>query len=99
MHEDDLIRRMLMEHSAPETVDVPPAGLVYWRAELRARRDLAEKALRPAQRMQAAAVVLLLIAAIAGCAVAGSGWIAGLVALAVALSVAAGYWLAARTAA
>ncbi|MCC6389846.1 MAG: hypothetical protein IT167_04520 [Bryobacterales bacterium] len=62
--------------AAEATVVVPPPGLVYWKSELRARREQAELALRPARRMQAAAVVVLPAMAIAGAAMySGSAWV------------------------
>ena len=42
-----------------ERVEVPAAGLVYWRAELKARREQAERAMRPMRAMEMAAMVLL----------------------------------------
>lgn len=39
--------------------DVTPAGLVYWRAELRLRNERLEKALRPARLMQSALPMVL----------------------------------------
>lgn len=54
---------------------IPPPGLVYWKAELRARRELAELALRPSRRMQLAAAAALPVIAIAGAALyADSPW-------------------------
>ncbi|MCZ2149173.1 MAG: hypothetical protein LC126_15535 [Bryobacterales bacterium] len=61
--------------AAEATAAVPPPGPVYWKAELRARREQAELALRPARRMQAAAAVLPAVA-IAGAAMySGSAWV------------------------
>ncbi len=53
-------------------MEVPAAGLVYWRAELRARREQAERALRPMRAMEMAAMVLLCLLAVGLGVVSGS---------------------------
>ncbi|MCC6364356.1 MAG: hypothetical protein IT165_12600 [Bryobacterales bacterium] len=78
---------------------VPPAGLVYWKAELRARREQGELALRPARRMQTAAAVVLPAMAIAGGAMySGSAWVpaaaAGFTLLLISAGWAIRWWLA-----
>lgn len=55
-------------------VDVPAPGLVYWRAELKARREQAERAMRPIRTMEIAAMVTL--STVAVCLGAASGSIA-----------------------
>ncbi len=50
---------------------VPPAGLIYWKAELAARRERAERALRPARVMEVAASLILTVLVVVALAVAG----------------------------
>ncbi|MBS1829371.1 MAG: hypothetical protein JST93_28980 [Acidobacteria bacterium] len=54
--------------------EVPPPGLVYWKAELRARRDQAERAMRPMRAMEMAALILLCAVAVGLGAMSGS-WV------------------------
>ena len=51
----------LLDASAPEASAVPPAGLVYWKAELRTRRERTEQALRPLRWTEAGSVGVLAI--------------------------------------
>jgi len=55
-----------------DDADVPAAGLVYWRAELKARREQAERAMRPMRAMEIAAMVMLCAVAVGFGAVSGS---------------------------
>ncbi|MBL8174993.1 MAG: hypothetical protein JNK48_10000 [Bryobacterales bacterium] len=59
-------------HLPEEEAPVPPACLVYRRAELRARREQAERALRPVRAMEIAAMVLLCVLALALGVISGS---------------------------
>src|SRR5258708_18896985 len=80
------------QDDAPMTV--PPVGLLYWKAELRAKRERAEEALLPARRMEVAATVAIAAMGVAGAAMYGSLWapiVAGSFTLA-----AAGAWWAVR---
>jgi hypothetical protein len=52
-------------------VAVPPAGLIYWKADLAARREGAERALRPARTMEILASLILVVLVVAALAVAG----------------------------
>lgn len=49
----------LVDAPAQETSTVPPAGLIYWKAELRTRRERTEHALRPLRWMEAGSVGVL----------------------------------------
>lgn len=49
--------------AALSNVRVPSAGLVWWRSEMRARRDAVSKATRPLQIVEWISVVCVLIAA------------------------------------
>ena len=51
--------------AALETVRVPSAGLVWWRSEMRARRDAVNKATRPLRIVECVAAVCLIVAAAA----------------------------------
>ena len=44
---------------------VPSAGLVWWRAEMRARRDAVNKATRPMQIVECVAALCVIVAAAA----------------------------------
>jgi len=55
-----------------EQVEVPAPGLVYWRAELKARREQAERAMRPMRAMEIVAMVMLCAVAAALGAASGS---------------------------
>lgn len=60
-----LVAGMLTEDDAHTTMSVPAAGLVWWKAELRLRRERTAMALRPvviAERVTSAAVVAALAA-------------------------------------
>lgn len=46
----------------PTEITVPPAGLVYWRAEIRSRQERAEAALRPMRHMGVAAAAVISVA-------------------------------------
>ena len=48
-----------MDTTTSEASPVPPAGLVYWKAELRMRRERTEQALRPLQWIEAGSVGVL----------------------------------------
>lgn len=65
-----LVASFLGSHD--EHADVPAAGLVYWRAELKARREQAERAMRPMRMMEIAATVTLCAMAVGLGAVSGS---------------------------
>lgn len=57
----------LMRESVPDQVAVPPAGLIWWKSQQRARREAMERALRPVilcERLVAGAV--LVVAAASG---------------------------------
>ena len=58
-----------------QLTDVPAWGLVYWRSEIRARREQAERALRPMQQMQFAAIVTMVVIATVGGAVSAMAWV------------------------
>lgn len=58
--------------------DVPPPGLVYWKAELRARREQAERAMRPMRAMEIAALVMLCATGLGLTALSGS-WVMPLI--------------------
>ena len=83
-------------HQAAATADsqVPPAGLVWWKAQLRARRDAAHAAARPlliAERATAVAAVLGAIGAMAWLSSdSTSAAFTGVIALALITSAAAG---------
>jgi hypothetical protein len=68
------IAQFLAEPDEPVS-DVPAWGLIYWRAEIRARREQSERALRPMQQMQIAAIVAMLVIAIVAGAVSGNTWV------------------------
>jgi len=72
---DALAIAQFLGEPGEQVADVPAWGLIYWRAEIRARREQAERAMRPMQQMQIAAVLAMLVLAIAGGAVAGSMWV------------------------
>jgi len=50
----------------------PPAGLIYWKAQLRARREQAERAMRPAALVELLLVPVLLVLALILLPAAGS---------------------------
>jgi len=50
---------------ALQAVRIPSAGLVWWRSEMRARRDAVNKANRPLQIVECAAALCVLVAAAA----------------------------------
>ena len=83
-------------HQAAATVDphVPPAGLVWWKAQLRARRDAADAATRPILMAERATAVVALLGAIGAIAWLSSdstpAAIAGIIALALITTAAAG---------
>lgn len=52
--------------------DPQPAGLIYWKSQLRARREQAEKAMRPATVAEFLLVPVLLVIALALLPAAGS---------------------------
>lgn len=61
--ESMLVASWLMETEQQAEVTVPEAGLVWWKAERRMRRERVERALRPvliAERVSAAAVLAAL---------------------------------------
>jgi hypothetical protein len=60
-----------LSHEAQQS-EVPPAGLVYWKAERRLRREQAERALKPIRAAEALCLTLL------GAGVAVAGITAGL---------------------
>lgn len=64
----------------PGEVEVPAAGLVYWKAEIRLRREQAERAMAPMRIMERAAVGTLVAIALIGGAWSGSPWIPAAVA-------------------
>jgi hypothetical protein len=49
--------------SGSDSVTVPPAGLVWWKAQLRIRQEAADRALRPIRWAEQAAAVIGLAAA------------------------------------
>lgn len=57
----------------PGPITVPAAGLIYWKAQLRARREQTEQAMRPARMMEAAALVGVIGVMIVSAAIHGSG--------------------------
>ena len=83
-------------HQAAATADphVPPAGLVWWKAQLRARRDIAHAAARPLVIAERAAAIVAMLGAIGAMAWLSAGStpaaIAGLIALAIITTAAAG---------
>jgi hypothetical protein len=50
------------DYAWQEAQDVPPASVVWWRAQVRAREEAARKAARPIVLTQAAAIVVLAVA-------------------------------------
>src|SRR5690242_9173481 len=67
------IAQFLAEPGEPVSA-VPAWGLIYWKAELRARREQAERAMRPMQQMQIAAIIAMLVLVIAAGAISGVSW-------------------------
>lgn len=65
-----LVASFLAGH--PGEAEVPAAGLVYWKAELRARREQAERAMRPMRTMEIAAMILLCLLAVGVGVLSGS---------------------------
>ena len=51
--------------AALEKVQLPSAGLVWWRSEMRARRDAVNKATRPLRIVECVAAVCVIVAAAA----------------------------------
>jgi hypothetical protein len=76
-----------------EQVPVPPAGLIYWKAEIAARRDRADAALRPARWMQAASLAALFVLMAVAAIVSGSAWLIGAAVVAVVATLAAVAWI------
>jgi hypothetical protein len=68
------IAQFLAEPGEPEA-EVPAWGMVYWRAEIRARREQTERALRPMQQMQIAAMIAILLIAVVAGAVSAMAWV------------------------
>ncbi|MBL0157537.1 MAG: hypothetical protein IPP47_10625 [Bryobacterales bacterium] len=83
-------------HQAAATADphVPPAGLVWWKAQLRARRESAQAAARPVLIAERAAAIVALLGAVGALAWLSSdstlAALAGIVALVLLTTAAAG---------
>ena len=68
----EVVRPLLEEQeAASEDVRVPPAGVVWWRAQIRARNEAARAASTPLTIAQGAAVVMVLAVAVA---LVATGW-------------------------
>lgn len=65
-----MMLRSFLDHEAEG--DPQPAGLIYWKAQLRARREQAEKAMRPAALAEFLLVPVLLAVVLALLPAAGS---------------------------
>lgn len=63
-----LVAGLMMEDAAHDEPAVPDAGLVWWKAELRFKRERAERALRPILFAERVATVALAAAIAAGTA-------------------------------
>ncbi len=60
-------------HEAMKTAPVPPAGLVWWRAQRRARQEASRAAMKTATAIQAVTIVAAVLALVL--IVAWSGWL------------------------
>ncbi len=93
--EKRVLEAMLVESFLAEPVDdveVPAAGLVYWKAELRARREQGERAMRPMRAMELMAMVMLCVVAV-GLGVMAGSLVMPLIGVAFALTLAVLGWV------
>jgi hypothetical protein len=67
MDDERLISEALRAEAARREFSVPPAGLVWWKAELRMRREKAERAMRPIALAEKGAVACSAVAMAAVC--------------------------------
>lgn len=84
----------MQQAAATATPHVTPAGIVWWKAQLRARREAAQAAARPVLIAERASAVVALLGAVGAMAwlssAATSAAIAGIVALGLLTTAAAG---------
>jgi len=65
-----LVTSFLEQAASEASVEVPPAGLVWWKAQLRLRREAEQRAARPILWMERAALILATVSL----GVAGAWW-------------------------
>jgi hypothetical protein len=68
MDDERLVSEALRAESARREFSVPPVGLVWWKAELRLRREKTERAMRPIAIAERAAAIFAAVAMAAVCA-------------------------------